>query len=437
MPAMRHAAATLALLALAGCGLFEDDERLPGERVPVRVAAAERLAQPERLAALSPIGPAIANDAWSQPNAVPSRAPGHLAASALPAPLWTADIGEGSGGSVRITAGPVIAGGRAFALDAGARLTAVDAATGRQVWRADLRPDGADRDAGFGGGVAAEGGRLFAATGFGEVIALSAADGSEIWRQRLGAPMRAAPAVEGGRVIVATRDNSGVALDAETGAILWRILSSDSGAGALRAASPAVSGELAVLPFTSGELMAVRASTGRRIWSDVLTGGRRGLARASIADATGAPAIAGGAVFAANHSGQLVALDARTGQRGWLRRISSSSPIWVAGQTLFVIDDERRLMRLAAATGETLWSTDLPAYRDPEDRSGVINYGGPVLAGDRVWITSTEGALIGFDPETGAEAVRLPVSGGSSTGPAVAGGALFVLSDSAVLHAFR
>jgi outer membrane protein assembly factor BamB len=434
---MRRWIVAAAAAGVAGCGVFSDEELLPGERIPVRQTQAERVAPPETMRALSALGAPVANADWSQPNAVAGRAPGHLAAPAAPTLAWTADAGTGSGSSARITSAPVVSDGRVFALDAEAQVTAVDAASGRPVWRADVSPESQSGDEGFGGGLAAADGRIFAATGFGEVVALSAADGAEIWRQRLSAPLRAAPAVDGGRVIVVTRDNSGVALDAETGAVQWRILSSSGGAGTLRGASPAVSGELVVLPFTSGELLAVRASNGRRLWSDVLAGGRRGLARAAISDASGAPVIAGGAVFAANQAGQFVAIDGRTGQRGWLRALSSTTAIWAAGQTLFLIDDERRLMRLAASSGETLWATDLPAYEDPDDRDGVINYGGPVVAGGRVWITSTEGFLLGFDPDTGAETARLPVSGGSSTGPVVAGGAIYVLSDSAVLHAFR
>lgn len=430
-------AAAFAALSLAGCGYFDDEEILPGARVPVRQVQAERMASPETLRTMAPLGTPVTNASWSQPNAIASRAPGHLAGPSTPTLLWSRDVGAGSGGNARITSGPVVDGGRVFALDAESGVTALDASSGAVIWRVDVSPETESGDEGFGGGLAVDAGRLFAATGFGEVVALSAADGTQIWRQRVGAPIRSAPAVDAGRVVVVTRDNAGVAMDAATGEVQWRILSSQGGAGALRGASPAISGELVVLPFTSGELLAVRASNGRRLWSDVLAGGRRGLARASISDASGAPVIAGGAVFAANHSGQMVALEGRSGQRGWLRSLSSTTPIWAVGQSLFVLDDERRLMRLAAQTGETLWATDLPAYDDPEDREGVINYGGPVVAGGRVWITSTEGFLIGFDPDTGAEVARARVSGGASTGPAVAGGVIFVLSDSAELHAFR
>ena len=434
----RKAVALLGALAMAGCGLFGDDETpLPGDRTPVRVAVSDLTIPADRAAELAPLGQPIANPDWPQPNGLPTRAPGHLVGPTSLREAWRADVGRGSSGSARITAAPVVAEGRVYTLDAASRVVATDAASGRQLWSISVAPRTERDSAGFGGGLAVMDGRLFAATGFGEVVAVSAADGSELWRRPLGAPLRAAPAVADGRVIVVTRDNAGFGLDAETGAILWRALGAPGGAGVLGGASPAVSGELAVLPFASGEIVAVLAGSGRRLWADALAGGARGLADIGIADVSGDPVIAGAAVFASNFAGQMVAIDGRTGQRGWLRALGSSSPVWTVGPTLFAVANDGRLMRLAGATGETIWSVDLPAFEDPEDRSGRISYRGPVVASGRVYVTSSREGLLSFDAVTGAAGERVGVSGGSSVGPVVAGGTLYVLSDNGTLHAFR
>jgi outer membrane protein assembly factor BamB len=142
-------------------------------------------------------------------------------------------------------------------------------------------------------------------------------------------------------------------------------------------------------------------------------------------------------VFAANLSGQMVAIDGRSGRRGWLRTIGATNPAWPVGATLFVLDDDARLLRLASATGQTIWATQLKAYEDPDDRDEAIAYGGPVVAGGQVFVTSSEGELLVFDPATGAETGRVPLPDGASTGPAIAGGILYVLTDDARLVAFR
>jgi outer membrane protein assembly factor BamB len=434
---IRHLLPLLALLA--GCGVFSDeDPPLPGERIPVRQAVAEPTMDPAEAAPLLDLGPATPLGDWTQTNAIASRSPGHVEGPASLRQVWVTDIGTGSSDDGRITSGPVVADGRLYALDAAAQVSALDVASGRILWQTEVVPEGESADDGFGGGLALMDGRLFVTTGFGEVVALGVADGALLWRQPVGAPVRSAAAADDGRVVVVTRDNSGFGLDAETGAILWTLPGTSAGApGALQAASPAMSQGVAVLPFMSGELVAVRSATGRVLWADALSGGRRGLARAAISDVSGDPVIAGIGVFAANLSGQMVAIDGRSGSRGWLRTLGATNPVWPVGATLFVLDDEARLMRLAAATGQTIWATQLQAYEDPDDRDEAIAYGGPVVAGGRVFVTSSEGVLLVFDPETGAEQQRVSLPGPTSTGPVIAGSTLYVLTDGARVAAFR
>ena len=431
-------AGLLCAASLSGCGWFEDEEPpLPGVRVPVRQVAEEPRAQEAALSAAAALGPARPLEDWPQPNAVASRAPGHVAGPAGLSLAWSADAGSGSDDDAWITSAPILLDGTIYTLDAAAEVAAFDATSGAERWRVSLEPEGEDPEDGFGGGLAAAEGRVFAATGFGEVIALGASDGAELWRRDLAAPIRAAPAVADGRVVAVTRASSAFALDAASGAILWRVQGAPGGAGLLGGASPAVSGPLAILPFASGELVAALSATGRRIWSDVLTGGGLGLAMTDVSDVSGDPVIAGQGVIAANAAGSLVAIDGRSGRRGWRRDIASTNPVWTVAASLFVLDRDARLLRLVGATGETMWAADLPLWEDPEDREEAISYGGPVVADGSVYVTSSDDLLLVFDADTGEETARLDLPGGSTTGPVIAGGTLYVLTDDGDLRAYR
>ncbi|WP_340108568.1 PQQ-binding-like beta-propeller repeat protein [Pikeienuella sp. HZG-20] len=428
--------AGILVLALSGCSVFEEDEeRLPGDRIPVRAVEGEQMTAPDVAAQLSAIGPATTNAEWTQVNGSPTHAMGHLAGPASLKVAWRADIGSGG---ERLTGTPVVAEGRVFTLDSSATVSAFGASGGAAQWRRDLSPEDESGDDGFGGGLAYEAGRLFVTTGFGQVVALDAASGEEIWRQKLPAPVRAAPAVANGVVVVVARDNTALAFSAEDGGVRWRAAGASSAAGIYGGASPAISpGGVAILPFGSGELIAVRAGSGQRLWSDVLSGGRRGLARSVISDISSDPVIIGVAVIAGNQSGRLAAIDGRNGRRGWTRDFGARGPVWAEGQTIFLISDNAELKRLSALDGSTMWSTPLPEYRDPEDREGAIGYGGPVLAGGRLILTSTEGEVLSFDPMTGAAKGAVSISGLAGLGPVVAGGTVYVLSQSGELVALR
>ena len=94
-------------------------------------------------------------------------------------------------------------------------------------------------------------------------------------------------------------------------------------------------------------------------------------------------------------------------------------------------------MRLSARDGRTIWATQLPEFKDEKDREHVIYYSGPVLVSGRVLVTDSAGNLRSFDALSGTEGTGARVDGGSLTGPVVANGTVYVLSDKGTLYAFR
>lgn len=432
---MRNILGALLALAVTGCGIFgEDDEILPGERVPVRPPLEAVQATTSQRPLLLP-APVPIRD-WSHPNALPTRNAPHAALPGGLSQLWRVNLGAGNSSRALLTSGPVVAAGRIFFIDAAATVHAISTA-GSPIWESFVGREGEDGRDGFGGGVVVDGDRVFVTTGFGEALALSATTGEILWRVSVGGPVRAAPVVSNGRMILVTRDDRAFALRVETGEILWRLQGAVGTTGLLGGASPALDDVVAILPFASGEVTAVVAFSGRRLWSSALSGGRRGLARSDIGDITGDPVIDGDVVYVANQSGRLVSIDRRTGQRNWTVNDGTINPVVPAGGSLFVISDKAELLRLDAATGARIWATQLDEFTDPEDREGTIGYGGPLLAGGRLILISTEGELLSFNPETGVETGRLDLPSGSYLPPAIADGRIIILLTDGSLVALQ
>jgi outer membrane protein assembly factor BamB len=426
--------AVLTGLLLSGCGIWGDDKViLEGTRVPVR--AEETVATMAERPALA-LPPEVANTDWTHRNATPNHVAPHARLSPGLTRLWVADAGTGNTGRALLTSGPVAADGRVFVLDAAATVTAFGTG-GTEAWSVYVGREGEDGRDGFGGGLAIAGGTVFAATGFGEVVALAAATGEILWRTSVEGPVRAAPIVTQNRVIVVTRDDRAFALRTDTGAEIWRIQGAAGTTGLLGGASPAADDVVAVLPFTSGEVTAVVAFSGRRIWSNAITGGRLGLARTAIGDITGDPVIDGETIYVANQSGRLVSIDRRTGQRNWTVNDGSLNPVLPVAGSIFLVSDRAELLRLDAASGARIWAVQLPEFNDPEDRDGAIGYAGPILAGGRLILVSTEGLVLSFDPDTGRETGRVDLPGPSYLPPAVADGRLYVLTIEGELAAFQ
>jgi outer membrane protein assembly factor BamB len=349
---------------------------------------------------------------------------------------WSVGIGAGSGKRSRLLAQPIVAEGMVFTMDAEAEVRAVNAATGRNVWRVDVTPDDED-DTFAGGGVAYEDGQIFVSTGFAQVISLDATTGKELWRQNLSGPMRGAPTVRAGRVFVITVDNQTHALAAEDGAVLWTHQGISEGASLLAGTSPAVDGNVLVVPYSSGELFALRVDNGAVLWQDQLTTVRRTDNVATLSDIRGRPIIDRGRVYAIGHADLLAAIELRSGRRLWEREIGGMQSPWVAGDYLFLVSNNNEVVALEAKTGRVLWVTQLQKWEDEEDQYDRIVWAGPVLASDRLILGGSHGKLVSLSPYTGAVLGKLSAPDGITIPPTVAANTIYFLTDDADLVAYR
>jgi outer membrane protein assembly factor BamB len=422
-------AVALALTVLAACNNREPP--LPGERFEIRPEASPIAGVEARALALPP---AQVNADWSHRNGAANGRLVHPALAAQPQLVWSVGIGAGNAARRRLLTAPIVAGGLIFTMDAEGQVSAVTP-QGAIVWQRSIVPEGQLADNGPGGGLAQAGGVLFVTTGFGEVLALDPATGTIRWRETLEGPVRAAPAVLDGRVFAVVRNDTAVALDAATGALLWRAQGS-GGVGVLGGATPAADGTLVVVPFASGEVLGVLARNGLQVWGTAVTGGRRELVRNRINDITGDPVIDGGVVYASNQSGRTVSIDRDTGERNWTMPEGAFGPAWPVGGALFLLSDRGALVRADAATGTVLWTVQLPEYFK-ENRAEAIAHYGPLLAGGRLWVASSDGLLRAFAPTNGAPLGTVEIPGGAAAPPAVARGVMYVVSRDGRLLAFQ
>ena len=435
-------ALALAATVLGGCGVFGGGKTKPatptvGQRVPVLAAESEIAVDPETQGVAVQVPAPVANTEWSQPGGNASHAPGHVALGGALAVAWTADIGAGSVARARLGSGPVVGGGRLYTIDNTATIRAFDAASGAAAWSARLANAATDVNALFGGGVSFENGTLYATNGIGQVAALDAATGRARWTQRPGGPLRGAPTVSDGNLYVVSQDNQLFALDPATGETRWSQPATLEVAGVFGAAAPAAAQGTVVAGFSSGELNAYRYENGRPLWQDVLSRTNVSTAVAALSDIDAEPVIENGRVYAVGQGGRMVALELVTGQRLWEQNIAGISTPWVAGDWLFVVTADARLVAMAKNTGRIRWITQLRGFRDQKDRKGPVQWVGPVLAGGRLILASSLGDLVAASPSTGAVQTITNLRAPVEFAPVVANNTMYVLDSRGRLTAFR
>lgn len=440
---VRGLAGTALALSLAACsgGLFGggDKKTTPtvGNRTPIlsRIDTGAKV-DPSLAGVAVVLPPAQANDSWAQAGGTADKSYGHLALSQSPGVAFSANV-AGAGKKARLGAAPVIGGGKLFAVGTDGQVHAFDAGNGARLWsyQAELTAD--TRPSAFGGGVSWANDRLYGTDGAGNVYALDANTGAQIWKVKPGGPMRGAPTLAFDSVYVMTQDNQLFALDAADGTVQWDESGSTTQAGVFGVAAPAAGQGTVVAGYTSGELISYRYENGRSVWADAL-------ARTSISTQVGAlsdidadPIIDDGRVYALGQGGRMAAYELVTGQRLWELNVAGISTPAIAGEWIFALTDDARLLAIARNTGKVRWLTQLPRWRDEEDKEDEIFWQGPVLAGDQLWMVNSDGQVYRASIGEGAVSLFNDLGQSISLPPVVANNTLYILDDSGRISAFR
>ncbi len=437
--------ALLSLALLPGCeSVFGKEEgtrgALPGKRE--NVFSTERSLKSDATAgadAAEITVPEMRDRAeWTGPGGGAPRAYGNLALSMPVTRVWSSSIGEGADDKKALIAQPVVAEGKIFAIDSAAAVIALNAGDGAPLWRAQIPDPPVDDEDLNGSGLAYADGKIVATTSYGHVAALDAESGKILWQKQLPAPVRAAPAVDETHAYVTTTGNVVYSLSLADGAIGWRRAGVEENAALLGMAAPLPEGEIVVVPFSSGQLLGLRKLNGGTVWEENMA--RAVPAEGSLpamSDIQGQLLLANRKLYAASHSGRMVALNPFTGRRLWESDAGSTSMPWLAGGTLYVLTVENQLAALSADDGRVIWVTDLPRYVDPDNRTDPVLWTGPLMAGGQLWIASSRGELRGVNPGNGKETASIDAGAPVYVPMLAAGGALYVLEDDGTLSAYR
>jgi outer membrane protein assembly factor BamB len=336
---------------------------------------------------------------------------GNQPASTLTPPLtrvWSQDLGGG-------VSYPLIVGGRVFVTVGnltrpGSALRALDLATGNPLWGPiDLGGDHA------WSGAAYDGGRVYVVTSSNLLTAFDPASGATVWSKQLPGQTSCSspPTAAGGTVFVGAFGSGGTlyAVDGQAGSVLWTA-ALDVG----DSSSPTLSDDGVFVTYGCVLAYAFSRTTGAPIWQYV-GACLGGLASTSV--------LFRGQLWLRDFIGGNLVLDAASGME--LGSFSATAIPAFAGQTGFFLLDTGGLQALDTVTRTILWTF-------PADGALVS---APLVVNGTVYVGSSNGALYGLDPATGAtrwsDTLPWAVSGSGESGlgqPTAAmgagGGALLV-----------
>lgn len=328
--------------------------------------------------------------------------------------VWSVQVGETDG-----AVAPRAVGDRVFVAGAGGSVAALDAETGKDVWRVNLNTP-------IAAGVGADGDTAAVISQANELVAM--AGGKELWRVRLPASSYTAPLVAGRRVFVLTADRTVSAFDGQTGARLWK---------QSRPGEPLVlrqSGALLAVGDTlvaglSGRLVGLNPLNGSVRWEAPIATSRGTNEVERLVDIVGPVSRVGNSVCARAYGSAVGCIDASRGTVIWTKSASGTSGMSGDERLVFGVESDGKVRAWQRASGESAWSVDRLKFRD---LTAPLSVGRVVAIGDGT------GLLHLLSREDGTEMTRLSTDGSAVVGaPMLAGQSLVVQTRKGGVYAWR
>lgn len=295
---------------------------------------------------------------------------------------------------------PIITNNKIFTMDNSAEMTAYDLNSKKQIWKNQIFEKSWLKNYKVAH-IGACNNILFAVAGINQIKAIHQDDGKILWTKELSVVFNSAPICDGDLVYIISNDNKTFALDAKTGVISWIHYASPKSLAILGNPQVALYKNYAILSYSSGEICAVNKKNGEEIWQNNLNLSKNFNSNSYLNDIDATPVIRNDIVYAIGNGGLMKAMSLKNGNDIWTKSIASVVDFWVAGDFIFVINNDNKLMAIYKKTGTIKWIKPLPAYRNPNNLATKYNYISIIMIDDKLMINRDDGELFFVSPFDG------------------------------------
>ena len=329
--------------------------------------------------------------------------------------LWTQRIEGGTGFALA----PAVNGGVVTLAGADGSVFALEAETGRAVWRASV-------GAKLAAGVGSDGRFAAVVTQANELVALEG--GREIWRKSVGTRVHAAPLVAGERIFVLGLDRSVQAFDALNGARLWSL---QRPGDPLTLAQAGVIGAFkdTLVVGQGPRLAGIDPTRGSLRWEAVVGSPRGGNELERLADLTAPAARVGDLVCARAFQAAVGCVNAERGAAVWSKNSGGTDGVAADESHVYGADATDRINAWRLASGDVAWTSEKLLYR---------GLSAPVAVDKAVVFGDVEGTLHWLSRDKGETLARSATDGSAITVPLVrVGTTVIAVTRSGGVYAVR
>ena len=328
---------------------------------------------------------------------------------------WKVSLGEAG----RYIFTPAIAGDSVFAAGNSGDLLRIDSATGKTLWRIDVK-------APLSGGVGVGENMVLVGTSKGAVLAYDL-DGKPLWQSEVSSEVLSAPQAAGEFVVVRSGDSRIFGLDARDGSRRWEYQTTPPPLTLRANPGVIIVDSFVIAGMPAGKLVVLNIANGGLVWETVVAAPNGDNELERITDIAGPPLVEPGRVCAATFQGRAACYETQKGGQLWARPASSVGSLAADDLSIYLSEDTGAVVALDRNTGASVWKQDKLSYR---------NLSAPLATKDYIVVGDFEGQVHFLKFEDGSFAARIATDGGGiAAAPKLVGDKVLVQTRKGGLYA--
>jgi outer membrane protein assembly factor BamB len=295
---------------------------------------------------------------------------------------------------------PIITSDKLFLLDGSGVLEAYELKSKKRIWKKRIFPRNLLHSYQMPK-ISFFEGKIFAIAGVNKIAAIDQETGNFIWAKNLATIPVSTPIADGGSLYFTTNDNKLYSLKIATGNLQWVHSGVGRPTGIFGAANPVIYKDIIIASYSSGEIYALNKRTGESLWLEDLNLNRATNSDFYLNDIDATPIIKNDVIYSIGNGGLMKAINVKNGSVLWHKEIAGIVDFWLAGDFLYLINNDNKIMAVYKKTGGIKWISQLPNLKKEKKPQTKIIYSGIVMAGNKLLVSSANGEILILSPFDG------------------------------------
>lgn len=309
----------------------------------------------------------------------------------------------------QIDSSPLIVGESTYFADISGVVYSLATVSGVRKWEYSAKN-------GFASGPAIDNNLLVIGDIAGDVHAIDATTGNTRWIQKIDGEVAASASFFKDRVLIVSQSGFLCALFRHDGRLAWKYDTNDQ-----LQSMPSISMEKTFLGGCDGNFHIVSLLDGLKTSDPIPLGGPTGSTPAVMKNLAVLPIM----------DGAVVAIDLKSNSEAWryvdeTQKQEYRTSAAVKDQVVVVVSQNKNVDGIDLKTGKRIWRYSM------RKRAAAS----PVIAGDDIWIASTDGRLLRLSLKTGVEKWQFEIRGKFTSSPGIGNGRLIIADDKGIVRCF-